>query len=274
MEEKFEKYFTTGEFADICGVEKHVLFHYDDIDLFKPALVKENGYRYYSYHQYETFSVIILLKKLGMPLTEIKVYLEQRSPELLLHLLKEKEKEVSKEIRNLKHMKGFIKSISKTTRFALSSQTNEVSVVHMSKDIILCSDDIEHASAKSFASYMEEYVNFYKKNYLATEDRVGSMISIKNIQKKNYTNFHYLFTRTKNKHQRNIKIRKEGNYLLSYHKGDFDSIHTTYERMLQYADDHAITLGEYSYEEYVISDLASKSKDEYITMLLMETNDL
>ncbi|MEG0685305.1 MAG: MerR family DNA-binding transcriptional regulator, partial [Coprobacillus sp.] len=43
-----EKYFTTGEFARICKVPKHVLFHYDEIGLFKPTIVKENQYRYYS----------------------------------------------------------------------------------------------------------------------------------------------------------------------------------------------------------------------------------
>ena len=82
-----EKYFTTGEFAKICHVEKHVLFHYDEIGLFKPAVVKENGYRYYSYHQYDTFAVIRTLKRLGTSLRDIKIYLEQRDPCLFLELL-------------------------------------------------------------------------------------------------------------------------------------------------------------------------------------------
>lgn len=29
--EATEKYLSTGEFARICGVEKHVLFHYEEI---------------------------------------------------------------------------------------------------------------------------------------------------------------------------------------------------------------------------------------------------
>lgn len=32
-----EKFLTTGEFAALCDVPKHVLFYYDEIDLFKPA---------------------------------------------------------------------------------------------------------------------------------------------------------------------------------------------------------------------------------------------
>ena len=36
-----EKLLTCGTFAKICGIEKHVLFHYDEIDLFKPIYVNE-----------------------------------------------------------------------------------------------------------------------------------------------------------------------------------------------------------------------------------------
>ena len=33
---------TTGEFAKICNVKKHTLFHYDDIGLLKPDYYDEN----------------------------------------------------------------------------------------------------------------------------------------------------------------------------------------------------------------------------------------
>ena len=45
---KEKQYFTTGEFAKICEIEKHVLFYYDQIGLLQPAFVDENNYRYYS----------------------------------------------------------------------------------------------------------------------------------------------------------------------------------------------------------------------------------
>ena len=56
---KKNKYLTAGEFAKICDIPKHVLFHYDDIGLFQPEYKAENGYRYYSYRQYDTFLVIM-----------------------------------------------------------------------------------------------------------------------------------------------------------------------------------------------------------------------
>ena len=110
--EATEKYLSTGEFARICGVEKHVLFHYEEIGLFQPVLVLENGYRYYSYHQYDTFVVIRLLRSLGMSLRDIGVYLDQRTPERFLALLREKDRELAREIRRLEDTRRTLDRIS------------------------------------------------------------------------------------------------------------------------------------------------------------------
>ncbi len=271
MKEKYEKYFTTGEFARICNVPKHVLFHYDQIGLFTPAIVKDNQYRYYSHHQYETFAIIMILKNIGMSLQDIKIYLEQRTPQMLIDLLNDKEKELDDQIKKLKHAKEFIKAIRSTTSKALKADVNDVSLEYMEEEILLCSDDVENATSKHFATYMEEYVNFYNNNYLATEDRVGAILSIANIKNKDYTNFQYLFTRTRKRNLKNIKIRKAGYYIVAYHKGPYDLAYNAYQRALEYAQKHEIPLGEMAYEEYILSDIAERHTENYITMIYLET---
>lgn len=81
---KNPQYLTTGEFARLCGVSKHTLFHYDELGVFSPAVKAENGYRYYSMAQIDVFFVISTLKELDIPLREIKAYLDRRSPEELV----------------------------------------------------------------------------------------------------------------------------------------------------------------------------------------------
>ena len=66
MEQKM--YMTTGELARLMGITKETLFHYDEIGLFQPEIVKENGYRYYAIYQMEVLNTILLLRDLGMPL--------------------------------------------------------------------------------------------------------------------------------------------------------------------------------------------------------------
>ena len=123
---KEKKYLTAGQFAKICGVEKHVLFHYDEIGLFQPVMVNENGYRYYSYHQYDTFSVITKLKKMGMPLKDIKVFLEQRSPAVFLQLLEDKFEEVDREIEKLLALKRMMVYMKESTLFAVTHEDEDI----------------------------------------------------------------------------------------------------------------------------------------------------
>lgn len=64
-------YFTTGEFAKICSVSKQTLIYYDRVGIFSPDITGSNGYRYYSYTQIETFTVIAMLRDLGVHIREI-----------------------------------------------------------------------------------------------------------------------------------------------------------------------------------------------------------
>ena len=110
MEKQSELYFTTGEFAKILGVKKHTLFHYDDIGLFSPAVKdEENGYRYYFVWQMDAFEVIRALQKLGMPLGEIRRYLDRRSPQQLIRLLEREALELDRRIALMERMQMCIR---------------------------------------------------------------------------------------------------------------------------------------------------------------------
>ena len=71
----------TGDFAKLCNTNKRTLIHYDEIGLFSPAYTDEKGYRYYSENQCDTFFTITCLKEIGMPLKEIKQYIDHKNPE-------------------------------------------------------------------------------------------------------------------------------------------------------------------------------------------------
>ena len=58
-----KKFLTISEMAKYAGISRRTLIYYDQIDLFKPAKVGENGYRYYGIDQYFELDVILLLKK-------------------------------------------------------------------------------------------------------------------------------------------------------------------------------------------------------------------
>ena len=90
-----------GDFARLCNTNKRTLFHYDEIGLFSPAYTDEKGYRFYTESQCDVFFTITCLKELGMPLKEIKRYIDHRNPADLERLLLEQQKKVKQELKRL-----------------------------------------------------------------------------------------------------------------------------------------------------------------------------
>lgn len=265
-----ENYFTTGEFAKICGVPKHVLFHYDEIDLFKPALIAENGYRYYAYYQYFTFSVITTLKSLGMELKEIRIYLDRRNPELLLTLLDQKAVEIEDQINYLQDIKSLISSIQQMTRDGLADNP-AVGLEELPQMLILRSDNIFNRTNKSFADYVQEYVRFCQSLGMVVQEAVGNIILLDRLQAEDYGNITYLYTEAPHSIPDKTAVRKAGTYLCGYHTGTYQTLSQTYNKMFAFARQHNIILGEFCYEEFLISDIARKEEKDHVTKLIMET---
>ena len=270
---KKEKYLTAGEFAKICDIPKHVLFHYDEIGLFQPEHKADNGYRYYSYRQFDTFTIITNLKRMGVSLQDIKIYLEQRDPSVFLSLLNDKFHEIDELIRYLKGVRSMMNTMKEHTQYALDHVKDEIAIVELEETRLLCSEDTHNATDRSFANYMQEYIQFIKKHEVQLQQSVGSMIKLEAIQKQEYLNFSYLFIACDTKVKKNTRKRKKGNYICGWHYGDYDTISFTYQKMLAFAHQHQITLGEFAYEEYLVADIAQKNREQYITRILMETKD-
>ena len=102
--------YSTKEFADLCGVKKQTLYHYDDIGLLKPKLVEENSYRKYSFEQYQDFLLISCLKEAGMSLQEIKDYLFLEDEEEKSQLVSRKLEALDDKINHLIHVRKILSS--------------------------------------------------------------------------------------------------------------------------------------------------------------------
>ena len=82
-----DKHLSISEFSKIAEISRKTLIFYDNIGLFTPEYTAPNGYRYYAHEQIYIISVINILKQLGMPLSEIKTYIDQCTPNQAIQLL-------------------------------------------------------------------------------------------------------------------------------------------------------------------------------------------
>ena len=112
-----EELFKITEFAKIASTNRKTLQYYDEIGLFSPAYVAENGYRYYSLLQLDQLALIAVLRDLGLPLREIKQSQECGSAEELGHLLEAHSREIERCMELLQRRKAMLNSVLEENQF-------------------------------------------------------------------------------------------------------------------------------------------------------------
>ncbi len=112
------KLYTAGEFAKLCGTTKETLFVYDRKNIIKPKLIGENGYRYYSYDQFASFSIVKSLQTAGASLAEIGEIFNSQDGEKLIKLLEENRALLAKRQIELMHMQNYITKILDSVDFS------------------------------------------------------------------------------------------------------------------------------------------------------------
>lgn len=274
MDKKLDVYFTTGEFAKLFGIKKQTLFHYDEIGLFSPALIKENGYRYYSYRQLYTFTMILTLKNLRMPLKEIKTYLDTRTPETYIQLLEEKLSEVDTAIANLTKIKNRLTTATQNTTLALSTEHAKTVLVEQEEEYLIVSSDLSSATHKEFSYYMLEYLQFFDKYALTTYDSLGALIKFQDIANGLQDCFTSLYAKTQDTTIPSVIVKPKGLYAITYHHGSFETTHETYKKILEFIQRHHLEVGEFFYEDYLIDDITSCNPGDFVTRIMIEVKKM
>lgn len=263
MKNHSELYFTTGEFAGILGVKKHTLFHYDEIGLLSPAYKKGNGYRYYFVWQMDVFAVIKALQKLGMPLEEIKGYMENRSPERFMAMMNEQEAQIDSEIERLRNMKRFIRSEKQNITEALTTQFDVPKLVSRRDDYLLVSD-ITGQDERSVAVEIADFVRMNEK-YLGSMGAVGAMCMGEDLDRGMYDRYVKVYSKLEKKtiSPRAMK-RPGGDYVELCYKGYNWNMEKPCRLITGFARKMGLTTGQMWYEDLMLDELTTRKCEDYI----------
>ena len=265
---KNNMYFTTGEFAKICNVTKHTLFHYNDIGVFIPQFTDENGYRYYHALQYDTFCTIMELRDIGMSLPEIKIYLEHRSPSALIDLFMEQEKTIDAKIKRLKEIKSNLEAIRNNVKAAITPH-DEFFIKHEPQDwlvqSVVLNDADDYDMTLAIGDLINSNSNFSYHNFL------GMMHPTFEIESGNYNKGCQFYFRTiQDKKNKNGIVKPEGDYLITYHYGSYESLENSFNKIINYAKKNQYKLREWFYEETIVGDWAVHSSEDYIIKISVQ----
>lgn len=266
-------YMTTGEFAALMGVSKHTLFHYDDIGLFSPELVAENGYRMYSLYQMEALEAILILRDLGMPLKEIREFLQVRSPGKLMHVFEEREAQISREVRKLQDMQDWIGQKKRKMSMILQQDFKRIQIRHYPERYYLFRQ-VDGTSEKDFIAKANALILDFKKTEQRRDYEVAYLLREEHLTKEPYDAYNnvILLLEQKPTHMA-YQVMPEGNYLTGYHVGDWRNMGEAYERLEQYRRENGIMTKKVYMERDLVDQLAVKSADEYVTEISVQVEE-
>ncbi|CAM3637656.1 MerR family transcriptional regulator [Erysipelothrix urinaevulpis] len=270
MQDTLDK-LTTGQFAKLANVEKHVLFYYDEIGLFKPEFIESNGYRYYSYHQFYAFMVIIFMKDMGMSLKEIKEYLDNRSSEEFEQIMLKRLSSIDQKIKELEKSKRFIRHTLKNMKIAKEAKLNQCEINHYNQQTLILSLP---SNPDTHPTIIDEYVQFIKDQNIVFANYVGSIVSKDAISDDTLPRHRYLYIHDLGKTKRNNTYVKEaGHYVTYFHHGSFATLHKAYHAIIEFAKENTLTLDKYFYEDLLINESTVIKDEDFVIRLSIKVLD-
>lgn len=267
------KYFSTGEFAKLFGIHKKTLFHYDEIGLFHPEKVLDNGYRYYSTDQVELFDIILQLKNMGLPLKEIKYFIDHRSPEMAIDFFTKEQAQIDAQIKRLESLKKSLIIKTQLLKASLDFPT-DITLEEHAEEILVLSPKVTNVDTSldfDIHAYTQlmEYCNTHE---LGIGYPVGGLLSIEKLYNHQYYNFDYYFIKTDTMPTDFKHIKPAGHYIVGYLKGFYDKTPLLYDKMLDFAKSNNFTLEGYSYEETIVDLLAVQNPEDIVTKISIKVS--
>ena len=263
--EKKDKLLPIGQFAALHGVNKKTLMWYDEVGLFRPAVVNsQNGYRYYSYQQSQTLETILLLREMGVSVKEIKAFMQERSAASMEKLLGEKIEELDREISHKKAVRETLAKHRRNMQTLLSMDLEEISSVEKKGRRLVT---VELSADTSFEKAVEMITDETKKYQLSYlhDASYGSMIAVESLYAGNFEDYPSLFIEIPFPIRRSgLHVQPAGTYLRAFYRGPWEDMDIRYREILSYAEKQGMTFYGFSYEVVLNENVVEREEDAIV----------
>ena len=271
--------FSIGELSKYQNISKQTLIFYDKIGLFRPAYVDpNNGYRYYSSKQIDYLDTILIMKKIGFSLTEIREHMQHYNIDSSLITLRKQVTAIDRQFEELHLIRSRL--LHRCTQMEnakiYKEKENAVIIEKIDAQYILFHEveqpyslrEISIATKKCFAGSFQKGLPIFFQ--------CGVVVPFQRIIEGRFTEAEFAFLPIEKTNQvNNIKRLPAGECVSIYHVGDYLSIGRSYQKILDYCKSHSIQIVSDSYEFCINDYITTFDENEYITkiMFYIKTSD-
>lgn len=262
-----DRLFSIGQFAKLHKINKKTLMWYDEIGLLKPAGIKENGYRYYTYHQSSVLEVILMLRDLDVPISDIQRFLNDRSAVSFENLLAENIAKIEHRIAHLTTMREIFADKQRDMETLHGLDLSEISIVEKEKPNHLIT--VATSEAPSFDEDTEKIIAQARKHGLhrLQDATYGAMRYVEKLYRGESAKCDFLYIQMPFPLQKEgLHIQPKGKYLRAFSFGSWDNLPKRYREIVDYAKQNGLDLYGFAYEKG-INEVVIDSVDDYIMQI-------
>ncbi len=260
--EKKGKLLTIGQFAALHGINKKTLMWYDEIGLFRPAVVHpENGYRYYSYDQSSILETILLLRELNVSVEEIQTFMKNRSVAGMEELLRKKIEDLDRDMAHLRAVRETLSCHCRNMQTLLTMDLSKISIVEKGERSLVA---VRISPDTSFDKQVEMITAETQKYRLRRlhDASYGTMTAVENLYNGKFGDYCGLFIEIPFPvRQEGLHVQPAGRYLRAFYREDGENAAFCYRKILEYAAEHNLILWGYSYEMILNENVIDRPED-------------
>lgn len=268
--------FSVGEVAKQQNISKQTLIYYDKIGLFSPAYVDpDTGYRFYSAAQLDYLDTILIMKRIGFSLKEIREHMKNYTIDSSLAALRKQITVIERQIGELRMIRSRVEHRCSQMEKALSAcgGGENVIVENADRQFILSREvdppfsleNISLATKQCFVRSFAEQLPIYYQS--------GVIVPYRHILEKRYTEAVRAFLPIEETDAAGVTELPAGKCVCTYHIGDYLSVGRSYERILGFCRKNRLEIISDSYEFCVNDYLSARDENEYITKIMFYIRD-
>ncbi|MCE4049305.1 MULTISPECIES: MerR family transcriptional regulator [Bacillaceae] len=258
-----------NEIANLYDISAHTLRYYEEINLVVPSR-GENNYRIYTDEHLQQLNIIRDLRKFNIPLEEIKDYLEKRTVEKTLNLLKKQQNFLEQELAALQEMQHIVEErIDLFTHTAQMSE-GECQVIEYPDRYVIASNDKDTDGEHVDLSLKELYKKYENNLPYLEQQMIGSFLYVKTSTNSiNHRVFYYI----ENDSDPNTMIIPKGKYASTCYKGNYKKTQQYITKLKEYIKTNNYTADGHLFETYLIDFHETHITEEYVTRMEVRIKD-
>lgn len=248
------------DFSQLTGIKQSTLRYFDKLGIFSPAYRGDNGYRRYQPFQLIAVSVIDLLHGFGLKTSEVKAFIDHRTPERMKDLFVEKQDEIEAELKRLSSARDVVETYRDLITRGMNAKSDQLTVCDMPQHQMTIGPANDFSTSPTFERAFSHFYRMARHYDIDLRFPVGGYFdSFETFQKTpgQPSNFFSVDPQGKDK-------IPAGKYLVGFSVGPYGETQNLEQRMTRYLKRHELESLGPVYNIFLLDEISQIDADDYL----------